>query len=265
MTSQPGWHPDPVPPQPGQPAQLRYWDGTRWTEHTAPAQPPAEAASAYGAAPTYAAPTYAPAQGEPYGASYGAYTAAYGGAKPPATTPDGVRLAGWWQRVLAYLLDAVIVGVVAGIIALPWVRDIMDTYRDWFDEALDTSGSGSSSTIDTAQLQRDLARPLAFVVGIQLVIGFCYHVGFLMWKQATPGKLAVGLRVRRREVPGPMPFSTVALRWLGQFGVGILGLVPFVGSVTGLYSLLDVLWPLWDGPKQAIHDKVAKTNVVRAR
>ena len=38
VTSQPGWHPDPVPPQPGQPAQLRYWDGTRWTEHIAPAQ-----------------------------------------------------------------------------------------------------------------------------------------------------------------------------------------------------------------------------------
>ena len=52
---------------------------------------------------------------------------------------------------------------------------------------------------------------------------------------------------------------------VGQFGVGILSLVPFVGSVTGLYSLLDVLWPLWDAKKQAIHDKIASTNVVRVR
>ena len=44
-----------------------------------------------------------------------------------------------------------------------------------------------------------------------------------------------------------------------------LGLVPFVGSVTGLYLLLDYLWPLWDDKKQAIHDKFAKTNVVRLR
>jgi hypothetical protein len=27
-----GWHPDPTVP-----GQLRYWDGSRWTEHTHPA------------------------------------------------------------------------------------------------------------------------------------------------------------------------------------------------------------------------------------
>jgi uncharacterized RDD family membrane protein YckC len=60
-----------------------------------------------------------------------------------------------------------------------------------------------------------------------------------------------------------MPLGTVLLRWLSQFGVGILGLVPVVGSLAGVYTLLDYLWPLWDDKKQAIHDKVAKTNVVR--
>jgi hypothetical protein len=35
--------------------------------------------------------------------------------------------------------------------------------------------------------------------------------------------------------------------------------------VFGLYPLLDDLWPLWDDKKQAIHDKLAKTNVVRIR
>jgi uncharacterized RDD family membrane protein YckC len=29
--------------------------------------------------------------------------------------------------------------------------------------------------------------------------------------------------------------------------------------------LLDHLWPAWDGKKQAIHDKIARTNVVRSR
>ena len=250
MTSQPGWHLDPVPAQPGQPAQLRYWDGARWTEHVAPAQPPAAAAAQYGGPPAYA----------------GSYGAAYAGTgKRAATTPDGVPLAGWWQRVLAYVLDAMIVGLVAGIIALPWVREALDVYRDWFDQALRVGGTGTGSTIDTGQLQRDLARPLAYILGIQLVLGFCYHVGFLRWKQATPGKLVVGLRVRLRETPGPMSLGTVVLRWLGQFGIGIVGLVPFVGSLTGLYSLLDVLWPLWDDKRQAIHDKVARTNVVRTR
>jgi uncharacterized RDD family membrane protein YckC len=238
VTSQPGWYPDPQDGLPTQP-QLRYWDGARWTEHTVPAATPMPVATYGSAAPVYAA------------------------TKPPATTPDGVPLAGWWLRVLAYVLDAIVVGIIAGIVASPWITDAYHIYRDWFDELLKSGGTGSTTTVDTAQLQRDLARPLAFIVGIQLLVGFCYHVGFLMWKQATPGKLMLGMRVRLRERPGPMPLGTVLLRWLSQFGVGVLGLVPVVGSLAGVYTLLDYLWPLWDDKKQAIHDKVAKTNVVR--
>ena len=39
----------------------------------------------------------------------------------------------------------------------------------------------------------------------------------------------------------------------------------FVGYATSMYVLLDSLWPLWDGKRQALHDKAAKTNVVRVR
>jgi uncharacterized RDD family membrane protein YckC len=244
VTSQPGWHPDPTQPPGGppygQPAQLRYWDGSRWTEHTAPAQAPA-------ATQHYAAPQV------------------YGGPRPAATTPDGVPLAGWWQRAGALVLDSILLGIVGGIAALPWIRDAWHIYVDWIDDALRTSEAGSSNTIDTAQLQRDLVKPLAIIGAINLALGFVYNVGFLMWKQATPGKLLLGLRVRLRETPGPMTLGTVLLRWLGQYGVGILGLVPYVGSIGGIYSLLNYLWPLWDDKKQALHDKLAKTNVVRTR
>jgi hypothetical protein len=43
-TAPPGWHPDPAAPQ----AQLRWWDGTRWTEHVQPRaqQAPAPVAAA---------------------------------------------------------------------------------------------------------------------------------------------------------------------------------------------------------------------------
>ena len=63
-----------------------------------------------------------------------------------------------------------------------------------------------------------------------------------------------------------MPLGTVLLRWVGQYGVGILGLHARSSAASaGIYSLLNYLWPLWDDKKQAIHDKVAKTNVVRIR
>jgi uncharacterized RDD family membrane protein YckC len=222
------------PPSPYHPPQLRYWDGGQWTEHTAPMQQPSYPQ-------TYAAPGKA------------------------TTTPDGVPLAGWWQRVGAYLIDSIIVGLVTGVLAFHFYREAWHVIHDYLNQAINDADAGRQSTVDQGQLQRDLVKPLAGAVAIQLVVSFIYYTGFLMWKQATIGKLVLGLRVRLRERPGPMSIGTVALRWLGQFGITILGLIPFVGSITGLYSLLDSLWPLWDDHRQAIHDKFAGTNVVRVR
>ena len=33
-------------------------------------------------------------------------------------------------------------------------------------------------------------------------------------------------------------------------------------SLFSVLNLLDVLWPLWDDKKQALHDKIVATNVV---
>jgi uncharacterized RDD family membrane protein YckC len=244
VTSQPGWHPDPVPPQPGHAPQLRWWDGTRWTEHTAPAAPEA------------------PTQPAPYAGTYGAspYPAVY--TQGPPTTPDGERLAGWWQRVGATVLDGIVLGIIGTLVALPWWREIVTTYTDWLHDAIDSANTGA--TVDTTGLQEDIARPLFFIGAINLGLTLVYNVAFLTWRQATPGKMVMGLKVRLRERP-ELPFGTVLLRWVGQYGPSALGLIPLVGGIFGLYSLIDYLWPLWDGNKQAIHDKIAKTNVVRTR
>jgi uncharacterized RDD family membrane protein YckC len=62
-----------------------------------------------------------------------------------------------------------------------------------------------------------------------------------------------------------MPWGTVLLRWLVQNAGSIVGVVPVAGSAGSLFSLLDSLWPLWDDKNQALHDKAARTNVVRVR
>lgn len=58
-----GWHPDPH----GAPQLLRYWDGSRWTEHTHPAegQAPAQAAAPAQAQAPAAQPQAAPQQNAP--------------------------------------------------------------------------------------------------------------------------------------------------------------------------------------------------------
>jgi uncharacterized RDD family membrane protein YckC len=256
VTTQPGWHPDPVPAEAGAPALLRYWDGAQWTEHTAPAQAPQGQQAPH--AQTSQPAAYAGSYGDPNVYA----TPPWAGARPAtATTPDGVPIASWGQRALAALIDGLVVGIIGAAISVPWLRELWTTYRDWLDDAISTSNSGG--TFDTTGLQSDLMGPILVIGAIQMGVQLVYNVGFVTWKQATPGKLLVGLRIRLRERPGPIPFGIVLLRWLGQFGPRLLGLIPFVGIIGSGYWLLDSLWPLWDANKQTLHDKVAKTNVVR--
>ncbi len=234
-----GWYPDPDPNAPGGPNGQRWWDGTQWTEHIQPGAGQGMAGQAVGAPVQY-------------------------GAAAPATTPDGQPLAGWWQRVGAYVIDVLIVSPIALLLAWPWVRQIGSAYAELIDEALRSAEQGGVVP-DQAQLMADIAGPLAVLTVIGIVVNFVYHVSFLKWKAATPGKFVLGLRVRLRETPGALSWGTVLLRWLGQNWYAAMSVVPLLGSLASLYPLLDGLWPLWDSKKQALHDKVAKTNVVRIR
>jgi uncharacterized RDD family membrane protein YckC len=288
MSAPAGWYPDPQQSAPGAPPQQRYWDGQAWTEHVAPI-----AAPSYGQ-PSYDQPqqgqasspeTYGqPQQGQPsYPETYGqpqqgqpSYPQAYGQPYPqtgyaggsaygqPATTPDGAPLAGWWQRVGASVLDFLILVLLTAVLTLPLIRDVFSAFGDYFDASVTAAEEGLPAPSST-EFQGDVAGPFAVIAAVSLALNFVYNVGFLVWKQATPGKMALGLRVRLRERP-ELPVGTVLIRWATQSGApGLLGLIPFVGALSGLFTLLDSLWPLWDDKKQAIHDKVARTNVVRAR
>ena len=220
------WYPDPAPAQPGVPPGQRYWDGTQWTEHV---------------------------------------SASYGGTPRPLhdvkTTPDGEPLAGWLARVGASILDFFILMPLVALAALPVVWWQWDPLTDYFRQSMDAYQSGLAPPPEPGLLRAWSVPGLALQVALLLVSG-AYTLGFWRWKQATPGKLIVGLRVRRREVPGTMPWSTMLIRFAvvnvlvlaGDDGVVYWGAIGFV--------LLNYLWPLWDDKNQALHDKAARTNVV---
>ena len=111
--------------------------------------------------------------------------------------------------------------------------------------------------------------PIMSLAILALVLRFVYDVSFLKAFGATPGKFALGIEVRLRERPGVMPWGTVLSRWFTQNIASVLQALPVVSLlaavplVGGVYVLLDCLWPLWDPHRQALHDKVAQTNVVR--
>jgi uncharacterized RDD family membrane protein YckC len=242
-----GWYPDPDPDAP-EPKGQRYWDGQQWTEHLQPApggypQPAQGGATAPGGYASY--PT----------------AGGYGGQVATATTPDGQPLAGWWRRVAAYIIDVVIINVVSWIVAFPAARDYMNAVNEMTEDLLSGDPGGAGAMVVT----EDMAGPLATIGLVALVVSLVYNVAFLRWKSATPGKLALGLRVRLRETPGQLSYPTILVRWAVQNLNRFTGFVPVVGFLGSLFWLLDHLWPLWDPKKQAIHDKAAKTNVVRVR
>jgi uncharacterized RDD family membrane protein YckC len=162
------------------------------------------------------------------------------------------------------VLDNVVIGAIAGLLAFRQVSEIASTYVDFIQRSMDAAERGGTPP-GQGQLMTDIAGPLAVYVLVTLAVELVYHAGFLKALAATPGKLALGLRVRRREAPGPLSWRTVLLRWVGQYAPGLLGLLPLLGVVGSLYRLLDGLWPLWDGHRQALHDKLAGTNVVKRR
>jgi uncharacterized RDD family membrane protein YckC len=145
------------------------------------------------------------------------------------------------------------------------MQRIFDSYADFISEAIDSAESGSTAVPDQAELLSDIAGPLLAVTLIGLGVSLAYHMGFLRWKAATPGKLLLGMRVRLREAPGPLGWATIVKRWLGQFGYGLLTILPVLGGIASFWPLIDGLWASWDSRKQALHDKIAATNVVRQR
>lgn len=73
----------------------------------------------------------------------------------------------------------------------------------------------------------------------------------------TFGKRLLGIQVRDLSgAGGTIGVQRAALRYII---VGLFRLVPFFG----LFTLLDGLWPLWDPRRQALHDKIAGSVVVR--
>lgn len=228
MTSPQGWYPDPAGG-----AGLRWYDGAQWTEHLA-----------------------APASAHYPGAVVGG----------PDRTPDGAELASWGSRLGAYLLDSLLVGVLGGLLSLPFLLDAIETYFLELDAAMDAAATGSQTSTEVLDLYAWSGGSFLMVVLIGQLVGLVYHVAQLRVRGSTLGMRAVGIEVRTRDPrSGQLPWRVVLVRWATFYGVGILSVVPFLGWLVSPYVLLAGLWPLWDARRQGLHDKAAGTVVVRSR
>lgn len=174
---------------------------------------------------------------------------------PGTVTPDGQPLAGWWHRVAARIIDGLIMVPVALFIAFTFMGDFFADYLDW----------SMSQTDPFALPPDDLTRGLTTFTVLVALVSLAYEVILTTLAGGTLGKLVTGLRIRLRDQPGKIGWVPSMLRALVYQGPSVVGNLNPLLSFLGLFSLINVLWPLWDSKRQALHDKVAKTNVVRHR
>lgn len=130
----------------------------------------------------------------------------------------------WWRRGVAYLVDAVLIGIPIFAVAA-------------------IAGAGGN----------DGSLTLIFVLGYGLPLAyFTYFHG--SERGQTPGKMLTGVRVRTDGGGERLSYGRAFARYL---------IVVVLGWFV-LPVILDFLWPLWDRKNQALHDKVAGSVVLRA-
>jgi uncharacterized RDD family membrane protein YckC len=175
-------------------------------------------------------------------------------------TADGVLLASWWWRALAAIIDYLIISAIVGIVCFPIWRSLYGAWSNYINGVLEAQRQGvAPPTVSLTDLISGTDQLILTVAS--LAVGMLYHVAFLRWKSATPGKLICGLRVvpvDRGRDPGPLAWSPAIIRTS-------IWVVPGISSLLSLITVADALFPLWHPKRQAIHDLVAKTQVIRPR
>src|SRR6202167_3858153 len=200
--------------------------------------------------PGYGQPGYA----QPYGSAYQPYPGTgyqYGPGKDPT-------LAEWWQRLLARMIDWVIVGVISSPLWIPAFTTYVNKLRSISNQY------GGNLNTPAAQTAIDHAGGhlfgKLFLAGLAAaLLMFAYDwVQHGLWGR-TLGKRALGTKVVSAS-----DRSKVSGGAAGGRGAAVAAppLVPLVG---GLFALLTELWLLWDRQRQCLHDKAAKTVVVKVR
>jgi len=144
-----------------------------------------------------------------------------------------IVLAGFWKRVAAYFIDSVIVGIGGAIIG-------MITGAVMGVGLVSLGGNASGPGFVLIQLVNSL---------LSIVLGAAYYAGFHASSgRATPGKMAVGIKVVRPNGEG----ITLA-RGIGRY---------FAAALSGLLLCIGYLMAAFTERKQGLHDMLCDTLVV---
>lgn len=279
-----GWYQDP-----NRPELERYWDGWQWSRNTRPnegspqqgqqfkrgqqqAQPGQQT---HGQHPPYGNQGQ---QQDPYAQQQDPYAQPGQHAQQPypqqpypqqpyqvagqpvPVTADGVPLASWGWRLLAVMIDGLLLSVLTTLASFPILSRMIEGMTAYMRAVITwtENPSGPQPNLETYVNLND--QYLIALIGA--AVGMVFHVLFLQMKQATPGKLALGLRVvpvdQGQAQERALSIRQVLIR-------AAIWVIPAKVSCGAIFQLLDGLFPLWQPKRQALHDLAAKTQVVKIR
>ena len=167
------------------------------------------------------------------------------GAAGQPTDSQGRVLAHWWKRVVAALIDGVVLAIPYWIVSILFGIGASNAVECTVDQTTGiTTCEGGGGFIAT------------FLISmlVLFVLGIVYMVYFNGSERGqTLGKMAMKIQVRDEATGGPIGYGKAALRWVVAQVLVILCYVP---------GIVDALFPLWDAKRQTLHDKAANSVVI---
>ncbi|MBU2978738.1 RDD family protein [Alteromonas sp. C1M14] len=143
-----------------------------------------------------------------------------------ATTAEAIQYTGFWLRVVASIIDTIILT----IITLP----ILVAVYGWSYFTNQDMVAGLTDFL------------LSWVFPLVAIIAFW------LYRQATPGKIVISVQIVDAKTGQKPTLPQFLLRYLGYF----VALLPLG---------LGIFWVAWDTKKQGWHDKMANTVVVSTK
>lgn len=184
-------------------------------------------------------------------------TAGWAAPPPPVQTgPAGFVYADVPNRAIAYIIDVILVGIVAAIIGIVLAGVGLST------------GSFATGTLNFEINYVGLI--VSAIVGAAISAGYFVYTWTSM--RGTIGMKVLGMQIGNAGDGKTLTTDQAIRRWLVIAAPGILAQVlfvlPAIGTLLGLVALgwfLYLLWTTYSSPtKQGFHDKFANTMVVKA-
>jgi len=152
---------------------------------------------------------------------------------------EGVWYAGFWVRLVAFIIDAILILIIFSVtILLPWMLYALYYVKN---------------TNDLHSLDIPISVGGTFE-------GWLYESIFLSSKyMATPGKMLLGLKVTDMN-GNRITFLVATWRYIFKNGFNLIYRIPCIGLVY-LINMISPFFIPFTEKKQALHDIIAETVV----